>query len=130
MSNSSERTTAERITFAISSLILAAIVGLAIWAGIRSGNASPTIEIQVRWESIRQTDAGYYVPITVTNTGGETAQDVMITGVLDTGVESPETAEVTFMFLASGETEHAELVFASNPNDGELVVRPTSFVVP
>lgn len=130
MSTSSERTTAERVTFVISSLILATIVGLAIWAGIRTGDDSPTFEIQIHWEAIRETNTGYYVPITVSNSGGETAQDVTIMGELDVGATTPETAEVTFMFMAGGETEQAELVFASDPRLGDLVVRPSSFVVP
>ncbi|MCA9833756.1 MAG: hypothetical protein KC435_07430 [Thermomicrobiales bacterium] len=126
----SEQNTAERITFIASLTILAVIVGLAIWADIRTGDASPTIEIEVHEASIRETENGFYVPISVTNTGGKTAQDVVVTGELKRSNGTTETAEVTFAFLAGAEEEQAELVFSSNPADGELTVRPTSFIVP
>lgn len=126
----SEQNKAERITFAASLFILVAIIGLAVWAGIRTGDASPVIEIEVHTEAIRETSNGYYLPITVTNTGGKTAQDVVVTGELTTADGSVESAEVTLVFLAGAEEEQAELVFATNPTDGELTVRPTSFIVP
>ena len=128
--STSERTTAERITLVISLAILAGIFALAGWANVRTGDAPPTIEVEARPEAVRETDSGYYLPIRITNTGGLTAQDVTVVGELDTGEEQPETAEITITFLAGGEEESAELVFTTDPNEGELSVGATSYLQP
>lgn len=126
----SKRTTAERITLVISTLILVGILGLATWAQMRVGDAPAAIDVEAHLEQVRETDSGYYVPITITNTGGLTAQDVTVTGDLDLGEGQPETGEVVIAFLAGGESEKAELVFTTHPNEGEFTVGATSFVEP
>lgn len=129
-SNDSKHTQAEKVTMVISIAILAAVLGLASWASFATGDSPPVIDVQVNLEEMRETDAGFYVPITITNTGGLTAQNAMVTGELVTDEPEPETAEVTIDFLAGGESEQAELVFSTNPNEGELTVNPTSHLQP
>ena len=129
-SSTSERTTAERITLVISLLVLGSILSLAGWASMRSGDEPPTIQVEAHLEDVRETDSGFYVPITITNTGGLTAQDVTVSGELDTGEEQPETADITITFLAGGEEESAEMVFTTDPNDGEFTVGATSYLNP
>lgn len=129
-SENSSHTTAERITMIISIIILAGVIGLASWASFATGNTPPEIRVEVNLEKMRETKSGYYVPITITNDGGLTAQSVVVSGELVTDAPEPETAEVTIDFLAGGESESAELVFSTNPNDGELTVAPTSYLQP
>lgn len=129
-SDPSKHSRAERITLGISIIILAGVVGLATWASFATGDSNPEIEIEVNVEDTRETNSGYYVPITITNNGGLTGQNVIVTGELETDEKEPETAEVTIDFLAGGESEQAELVFESDPNEGELTVRPTSYLQP
>ena len=130
MSRKSERTRAESITFATSLTILAAIIVLAVWAGFRTGSAEPVIEVEVHLEDIRVEAGDYYLPITVTNAGGSTAQDVVLLGELISPNGEAERAEVSFAYLAGAEQEQAELVFQHDPAAGDLSVRVTSFVVP
>lgn len=130
MSEKSERTTAERITFIASLVILLGILGMAAWASFRVGNAQPEIDVVAHLDKVRETDTGFYVPITITNTGGVTAQDVVVTGELDTGEGEPETAEVTITFLAGNESEEAEMVFTTHPAEGDFTIGPTSYVQP
>jgi uncharacterized protein (TIGR02588 family) len=125
-----QRTTAERITLAISTLILVSILGLAGWASIRSGDDLPTIDVDVHLAEVRQTGPDYYIPISITNAGGLTAQDVVVTGELHSGADTPEVAEIIITFLAGGETENAEFIFSTDPREGNLIVRPTSFMHP
>lgn len=129
-SQDSKHTTAERVTLAISVLVLAAVMGLTAYSQIATGEEPPTINVEVDLDGVRETDHGYYVPIAITNDGGLTAQDVMVTGELVLGEEEPETAEVTIDFLAGGESEQAELVFSAHPDEGEFTVAPTSYLVP
>lgn len=131
MSQTDEKhTTAERITLIISLLILAAVLGLAGYSNITIGEEPPTITAEADLENVRETDGGFYVPITITNNGGLTAQDVTVSGELDLGDGEPEMAEITIAFLAGGESEQAEMMFSVHPNEGELTVRPTSYLVP
>ena len=131
MSNSdAERTTAERITMIISTLILVGILGLAVWANARTGDLPATITVEANLGAVRETDNEYYVPITITNTGGLTAQNVTVTGELNFGEGEPETGEVTIDFLAGGESEQAELIFARDPREGELTVGANSYLKP
>lgn len=129
-SEESNHTTAERITMTISIVILAMVIGLASWASFATGDSAPRIEVDVSLNEVREEPSGYYVPITITNNGGRTAQSVVVSGELVTDAPQPETAEVTIDFLAGGESETAELVFASDPVSGELTIRPASFLHP
>ncbi len=129
-SNPEKQSTAERITMGISIAILAAVIGLASWSSFATGDSPPLIEVDVHMEDMRETNSGFYVPITITNNGGFTAQNATVTGELVTDEPEPETAEVTIDFLAGGESETAGLVFSTDPNEGELTVAPTSYLDP
>lgn len=126
----SKRTVAERVTLGISLAILVIILGVSAWTSDRLGDAAPQIEIEIGFEEIRTHGENYYVPITITNTGGLTAQDLVVTGELDTGSGEPETADVTLTFLGGNESETAEIVFSEEPTESNLTVRPTSFSNP
>lgn len=129
-SDESNHTTAERIKMIISIAILVGIIGWAGWAGFVAGDAPPEINVDVDMEGMRETASGYYVPITITNDGGLTAQSVIVTGELVIDGSEPETADVTIDFLSGGESEKAELIFSTNPTEGDLTVAPTSYLQP
>lgn len=128
--SSNKRTTAERITLAISALIIVGIVGLAAWSSSRVGDDAVVISVEAHYEKVREHDGLFYLPITITNTGGHTAQTVTVSGELDTGEGNPESADVSIDFLAGGEKEEAALIFSSDPSDGNLTIRPTSYMRP
>ncbi len=127
----SKHSRAERITMGISIVILVGIVGLAVWSSIMTGSSDPEIEVTVNLEGVRETDTGFYLPVTITNTGGLTAEGATVTGELKTDdEEEPQTAEVSIDFLAGGEVEQAALVFDTDPREGDLSVGPTSYLHP
>ena len=129
-SEDSKHTTAERITLGISVLIMAAVLGLTMYTNITTGEEPPTFTVEADLDDVRETAHGFYVPITITNDGGLTAQDVVVTGELDLEEGEPETAEITIAFLSGGESERAELIFSTHPNEGNFTIRPTSYLVP
>lgn len=128
--SSSDRTSAERITFAISLLILIAVLAMAVWSNHRVGSEPAAIQVQAQLDDVRENDGLFYVPITITNTGGKTVEAVMVTGELVLGDGNSEIGEVTIDFLAGGEQEAAELIFSTDPSEGDLTVRPTSYLQP
>lgn len=125
-----QSTTAERITLSISVVILLSILAVAIWSNMQTGQDPPDIVVEADIENVRETDSGFYVPITIKNNGGMTAQDAVIAGELDLGDGEPETAEITIAYLAGGEEEAAELIFSAHPNDGDFSVVPISYLQP
>lgn len=128
--SSSERTVAERVTMTFSIVIIIGIVGLAFWANARIGETPAAFHVEPNLENIRESDGRFYVPVTIMNSGGLTAQNVVVTGELDLGDGEPETGDVTIDFLAGGESEEATLVFSSHPEDGEFEVGVTSYLKP
>lgn len=124
------RSIAEWTTLGISIVIVLVVVGVitSLYAG---GDAQPpVISVEPRLGAVRQDTGGYYLPVDVTNTGDQTAQDVQIEGELDAGSGAPEMAEFTITFLAGGEQVQATLVFQSDPEQGQLTTRVTSFQDP
>lgn len=124
------RTTAERVTMGVSILILASILVLVGWTSMRSGDAPPEIDVVAEIDNVRSAGSLYYVPIVISNHGGRTAQTVTVSGELVHANGEVETADITIDFLAGGESERAELIFSSHPNEGEFTVFPVSFLMP
>ena len=124
-----KRSPAEWTTFSIALLILAAIVGLVIYKWLTQKNQPPVLSISSSSE-IREAPGQYYVPFSVTNTGGETAESVQVIAELRINGDVEESGEQLIDFLASGEKEEGAFVFSRNPRQGELVVRVASYKRP
>jgi uncharacterized protein (TIGR02588 family) len=124
-----KRSPAEWTTFSIALLILAAIVGLVIYKWLTQKNQPPVLSISSSSE-IREAPGQYYVPFSVKNTGGETAESVQVIAELRINGDVEESGEQLIDFLASGEKEEGAFVFSRNPRQGELVVRVASYKRP
>jgi uncharacterized protein (TIGR02588 family) len=123
------RSVAEWITFSIASSIVAGIVGLVFYSWVKVGNVPPVLEIE-RSGKIRQAAGSFYVPFTLTNKGGETADAVRVTAKLQIDGEVEETGEQQFDFLAGGEAEEGTFLFSHNPQNGKLSLRVASYQKP
>lgn len=126
----SGRTVAEWTTLGISLAILTLLFATIAWLWVRDAGAPASIEVTPKMEAIRHEGEMWYLPLEVLNLGDDTAEDVVIEAALHTGQDEPETAEITFTFLASGETARGTAVFTSDPAAGDLEVRPVSFKQP
>jgi uncharacterized protein (TIGR02588 family) len=114
------RSAAERTTFAISIAVLVALVGLITYLYLVGGGGPAVIEVRPQMDAIRQEGDAHYLPVHVTNRGDRTVEDVRVALSLtdDAGVQ--ESGEVTFRFLAGGETGRATVVFRGDPARGTL----------
>lgn len=124
-----KRSPAEWVTFSIASFILIAVSGLVVYKWITKQD-QPAILAITRTEGIRQAQGQFYVPFTVTNTGGETAESVQVVAELRLKGKVEETGEQQIDFLSSGETEEGAFVFSLNPGSGELTLRVASYKRP
>jgi len=111
-------------------VIVLVVVGLITYLYASGDSQPPVISVEPVLDSVRQDTGGFYIPVDITNTGDQTAQDVEIEGELDTGSGAPEVAEFTIPFLAGGEQVQGTLVFQSDPEQGQLTARVTSFQDP
>ncbi|MEG4312163.1 MULTISPECIES: TIGR02588 family protein [unclassified Microcoleus] len=124
-----KRTFAEWVTFAIACLILFSITGLVLYNWVTKKQEPPVISV-TRNTPIRENQGQFYVPFTVTNTGGETAESVQIMAELRVNGEVVESGDQQIDFLSSGETQEGAFIFSRNPSQGELIVRSSSYKLP
>ena len=124
-----KRTPAEWATFAIACFILSILIGLVIYNWLTKKHEPPIISV-TRNTPIRETQGQFYVPFTVTNTGGETAESVQIIAELRVNGEVLEFGDQQIDFLSSGETQEGAFIFSRNPSQGQLIVRTSSYKLP
>ena len=122
-----QRTAAERITLAISIILILGLVALVTYVSITGGGEPPIVEARPLPDEIRHEGESYFLPVAGTNRGGQTAAEVTIQAELAGSDGSAETSEFTLDFLAGGETREGTAVFASDPAAGELTVDVASF---
>lgn len=125
----SGRSPAEWVTFAVAALVVLTIAGLVVYDWLSGPRTPPTIELRQDGE-IRAEGGQFYVPFTVTNSGGNTAEAVQLIAELSVGGEVVEEGEQQIDFLAGRETREGAFVFGRDPQEGELLLRVASFQEP
>ena len=128
--NSSHRSPAEWVSFTIALFILITIVGLVTFRGLGRDSQPPILCVTVKQIDIRQIERQYYVPFTVTNSGGRTAESVQVVAELTTAAGVQESGEQTINFLSSGEIQEGAFIFSYPPQEGDLKVRVASYKLP
>ncbi|MEG4344553.1 TIGR02588 family protein [Microcoleus sp. A003_D6] len=124
-----KRTFAEWVAFAIACFILFTLTGLVLYNWVTTKHEPPIISV-TRNTPIRETEGQFYVPFTVTNTGGETAELVQIIAELRVNGEVLESGDQQIDFLSNGETQEGAFIFSRDPRQGELIVRSSSYKLP
>jgi len=123
------RSLAEWVTAGAALLIVAAIVGLIVYDWLAVPPMPPVLEVR-QAESIRTENDQFYIPFEVHNAGGGAAEAVRVLAELTVDGEVVEEAEQEFDFVAVDETRSGEFVFSTDPSEGELELRVTSFQEP
>lgn len=124
----SPRSAAEWTTFSIALLILTTLIGLVIYKWVTQKDQPPLLAVTPETE-IRQAPGQFYVPFSITNTGGTTAESVQVIAELSINGEV-ESGEQQIDFLASGEKQEGAFVFSRDPRQGKLVIRVASYKLP
>jgi uncharacterized protein (TIGR02588 family) len=121
------RSAAEWTTLAISIILILGLLALVTYVSMTGGNEPPIVEARPLDQEIRHEGESYYLPVSVTNRGGRTAEEVVIQAELAGSDGSSEASEFTLDFLAGGETREGTAVFATDPMAGELTIDVASF---
>ena len=124
--NSPRRSLAEKVSFGVSLSIVSLIVALICYTWI-SGDTNPLLSLST-FQS-RQVNRQYYVPFSVSNSGGITANSVEVVAELITQSEI-QTGRQRIDFLSRQETHSGEFIFDRNPSQGKLTVRVASYQEP
>jgi uncharacterized protein (TIGR02588 family) len=124
-----QRSFAEKVSFTISLFILSLIVSLICYTWIAGETNPPTLSITTGSE-IREINQQYYVPFTVTNEGGSTAESVEVVGQLQSSNGELEMAHQQIDFLSRKEQHEGEFIFSFDPQQGKLKVRIASYKLP
>ena len=122
------RSTAEQFSFIISLSIVSTIVILICYTWI-SGDSEPPV-LSVMTSPTRQVNKQYYVPFTVTNSGGKTANSVEVVAQLQITPEDWQVGRQKIDFLSRQETHSGEFIFGRDPQLGKLTVRVASYQEP
>jgi uncharacterized protein (TIGR02588 family) len=110
------RSTAERITTAISVLLIAALAGAILYEGYATGQSEPArLEVTVLEAEIEQRGDDFYIPIEILNDGDQTVEEVTVSIELRDGEEVVDDAETVIATLGEAETITAMLVVADDP---------------
>lgn len=118
----------EQVSFALSLVVLLAVLGGARYLWVCDRNPDPpTLEIS---SDVEQRQGKYYVPFTVTNIGEETAATVQVVAELRVDGELVEWGAQEIDFLSRKEEAEGSFIFVRNPTEGELVVRVASYSRP
>lgn len=122
------RSLAEQVSFSVSLFIVSTIVILICYTWI-SGDSEPPI-LSVMTSQTREVNQQYYVPFTVTNSGGKTANSVEVVAQLQITPEDWQVGRQEVDFLSRQETHSGEFVFSRNPQLGKLTIRVASYQEP
>ncbi|MEB3830720.1 TIGR02588 family protein [Phormidium sp. CCY1219] len=123
------RSPAEWVTFAIGLVILGISIVLVGYDWTNHRENPPVISVKQSGE-VRAYNGQFYVPFTVKNEGGETAAAVRAIAELKIDGEIEEKGELEIDFLSQDETESGAFIFTQNPDDGQLVLRISSYKLP
>lgn len=120
---------AERVSLGISLFIVGILVYLIGYTWVTGDNNPPILTVTTQ-ANIRKVARQYYVPFTVTNSGGETAESVEIMAKLLLPRQAGETGRQQINFLSRQEEKSGEFIFTKDPRKGDLTVRVTSYKLP
>ena len=122
------RSLAEKVSFSVSLSIVGIIIALVCYIWV-TGDTNPPV-LSVTTAEVRQINQQYYVPFTVVNSGGETANLVEVVAQLASDSTTVETGKQQIDFLSRKEERSGEFIFSRDPRQGELSVRVASYQQP
>lgn len=107
--------------------VIVALVGYLAVTAV-STTTPPALSVLGHPDKARSTDAGWELPVTVRNDGGEAAAMVAIEGTASVAGET-ETAQLEIDLLGPGTEEELVLLFSEAP-EGEVELRLVGFHLP
>jgi uncharacterized protein (TIGR02588 family) len=124
------RSFAEWVTLAVSSLLVLGLVALTSYLYLTASTDPAAVTVEPSLGERYQSGNRFYLPVTVRNTGGATAEEVRIRITLTDATGRTETSDFQIQFLAGGGSNRAVASFGSDPRQGQLDAAVVSFLEP
>ena len=109
----------EWVTFAVGFILVVSTLGYLIYDAATVSEAPPQIEFQLGTPQSQSQQ--FIVPISVKNTGNQTAENVQIEVVLESGGEEKERGEFQIAFLPRRATREGWVTFETDPRTAERI---------
>ncbi|CAN5614956.1 hypothetical protein BH23CHL5_BH23CHL5_13420 [soil metagenome] len=123
------RSTSEWVTLFLSVAIVGGVVVMIVWLMISGADDPPILVTDVEMNNVTESEAGYLLPIIVSNDGDRAAIEVVVEVTLSRE-EIDETSAFTIMLLPSKQQDTGFVVFANDPREHTLEVGIRSFQEP
>ena len=118
----------EWVVAAIGLLLVAGSIGFLIYEAITQNDAPPAVVVEV--DRIHPVDGGHLVLLRIRNTGGQTAEGLVVEGELRQGDQTVERSETTIDYAPGYSERKGGLFFTRDPNAHSLHLRPLGFEEP
>ena len=118
----------EWTVFIASSIVVLAVLGYLATKAWTEKKTPP--ELRIETGTMIASNGSYRVPLLVRNTGGATAESVVIEAVLRRGEEEVERAELELSFVPRRSEREGLVTFRHDPRCCAIVTRAVSYEEP
>lgn len=109
----------EWVIFAVGVVLVASTLGYLIYDAATVSEAPPKIEIKLGTPQAQSQQ--FIVPVSVKNTGDQTAENVQIEVVLESSGEEQERGEIQIAFLPRRAMREGWVTFQTDPRTAESI---------
>lgn len=113
---------------AVSSVIVAAMIGFLLFEAVTTSHAHPDPVASV--EQVTPASDGFRLTFNARNMGQATAASVTFRATLRQDGQVVEQAEVTFDYLPARASQQGAFIFAQNPRLFDVALRAVSYTLP
>jgi uncharacterized protein (TIGR02588 family) len=118
----------EWTVFIASSLVVLAVLGYLATKAVTEQKTPPDLRIEAG--AVIARNGSYRLPLLVRNTGGATAESVVIEAVLRRGEEEVERAQLTLSFVPRRSEREGWVTFRHDPQCCTIETRAVSYEEP
>ncbi|GAA4737789.1 hypothetical protein GCM10023328_18080 [Modestobacter marinus] len=118
----------EYLLGAVGALVILLVLAFLGYQAVVVRDGVPRLEVTAA--VAERVGEGWVVPVEVVNEGGQTVEQVHVTGVLSRDGEEVQQATATFAYLAPSSEQSGALLFSEDPTDGTLEIRPAAYTLP
>jgi uncharacterized protein (TIGR02588 family) len=119
----------EWAVFAVSLVLVVAVLGYLIYVGITGGDRPPMIDVQLG--AAERQGERFVVPVTVENSGDQVAENVTVEVELTLPSGEMETGSIDIDFLPRESTRNGWVTFLADPESAtEVVIRVPGYKQP
>lgn len=103
----------------LGSVIVVALLGFLAYQAVAVRETGPALRVEIR--SVELVPEGFRTRLRVHNGGGQTAEQVQVTGTLTGGPARSESAQAVIAYIPPGSHREAGFVFRTDPRTRRLV---------